>query len=76
MIYPPVLIHSYRQAVLPHRKNILATAAGDDGEKKKGDDAFYYISLLTKLLTSMLTLSLYFLYMFLCTFLRDHSFTN
>jgi len=35
MIYPPVLIHSYRQAVLPHRKNILATAAGDDGEKKK-----------------------------------------
>lgn len=35
MIYPPVLTHSYRQAILPYRNDILATAAGEGEAQKK-----------------------------------------
>ena len=38
MIYPPVLTHSYRQAILPYRNDILATAAGEGEAQKKGND--------------------------------------
>jgi len=35
MIYPPVLTHSYRQAILPYKNDILATAAGEGEVQKK-----------------------------------------